>query len=187
MSLHIRFVDPKDYPAVLKIYSFYIQYTQATFEITVPDIADFEVRINRIASKFPWLVCEENREIIGYAYACEHRVREAYKWSVDVSVYLNHEFTRKGYGRLLYDKLFKLLKFQGFINAYAGISLPNNASIKLHEHFEFQKVAHYSNVGYKEKWIDVGWWWKKINIPTDNPTEPLLINQFQQEELEQFF
>jgi phosphinothricin acetyltransferase len=179
MGLNIRLVENDDIAAILNIYSYYIQNTIVTFETSVPALSDFENRIECITEKYPWLICEENGEITGYAYACEHRARDAYKWSVDVSVYLKQDCVGKGMGKRLYSNLLNIIERQGFINAYAGIALPNNASIGLHEFFGFKKIAQYEHVGFKGQWIDVGWWWKEISKPLGNPIEPIKITDFE--------
>lgn len=172
MTLVVRPIEHVDMNAVLEIYSYYILNTIVTFETSVPSISNFTKRIQTITEKFPWLVCEEDGEITGYAYACEHRSREAYRWSVDVSVYLKPDKTGKGLGKVLYNNLLKFVEFQGFVNAYAGIALPNIASARLHEFYGFSKIAQYKHVGYKGRWIDVGWWSKELNQPPENPSEP---------------
>lgn len=109
--------------------------------------------------KCPWLVCEQEGTIIGYAYASDHHERAAYQWSVDAAVYVRQGFHRSGVGRTLYQTLFPLLKLQGFFNVYAGIALPNAGSVGLHEAMGFRPLATYKAVGYKMgRWLDVGWW-----------------------------
>ena len=106
-------------------------------------------RIEHTLKSFPWLVYEDTGEILGYAYASQHRVRSAYQWSVDVSVYIHEHSRRQGIGRKLYGALFKLLRQQGFYNVYADITLPNPSSVALHKAMEMQPLGVYQKVGYK--------------------------------------
>jgi L-amino acid N-acyltransferase YncA len=124
--------------------------------------------------RMPWLVCEHRGELLGYAYASPHRVRAAYQWSVDVSVYIHAQARRSGVGRGLYRSLFALLTLQGFYHAYAGITLPNPASVGLHESLGFQPVGVYRSVGYKlGAWHDVGWWQLALQERVPAPEPPL--------------
>jgi L-amino acid N-acyltransferase YncA len=134
-----------------------------TFEITVPSESDFRQRMSDYMAKFPWLVCEAGGRIAGYAYASEHRKREAYQWAVEVSVYVADEFMRQGVARNLYTELFSLLKQRGIHIALAGIALPNLSSVHLHESMGFERVALYPGIGFKlGQWHDVGWWQKRF-------------------------
>ena len=107
---------------------------------------------------FPWLVCATADDMVGYAYASRHRERAAYGWSTDVAIYVDRRLQRSGVGRGLYTSLLALLRLQGFYNAYAGITLPNEASVGLHEAMGFEPVGIYKNVGYKlGRWHSVAW------------------------------
>ncbi len=177
----IRTVNKNDASEILKIYAPVIENSYTTFETKVPDILEMEKRIENISVKYPWLVGEYDGEFAGYAYASEHRTRSAYRWSVDVSVYISEDHRSCGFGKNLYIKLFKILKDLGYFNIYAGIALPNEGSIALHESFGFKKVAHYNRVGFKQnKWRDVGWWEYFINNHDDykNPQEPELYSTY---------
>ncbi len=157
--MQIRLATLDDASACLAIYSHYIENTAVTFEITVPRVAEFQGRIDKILQFAPWLVCEEKGRVVGYAYAGRHRDREAYQWSVEASVYVAKGFQRMGIARKLYGALFAVLREQGFVNAYAGITLPNEASVKFHESVGFRHLGTYSKIGYKAgAWCDVGWW-----------------------------
>jgi len=119
-------------------------------------------------------VAERAGGIAGYAYASRHRERRAYQWSVDVSCYVDARFRRRGVGGALYRVLLALLARQGFFNAYAGITLPNAASVALHESAGFRPIGVYRRVGYKlGAWHDVGWWGREIAAPRDDPPEPV--------------
>lgn len=184
ISPTVRLIESQDTIHILKIYAHYILNTTITFETEVPSLNSFNERIKRIILNYPWIICEYEGEILGYAYACKHRERSAYQWSVDVSVYLKPEYTGRGIGKTLYSSLINILKYQGFINAYAGIALPNLSSVGIHEKFGFSHIALYKNVGYKfQKWIDVGWWWLPLRVHPEFPTVPTPINNLSQEQI----
>ena len=116
-------------------------------------------RIQEVIPLLPWIVYEENKQIVGHAYASKWKGRCAYRYSVESTVYLSPAATGKGNGSLLYEALLSQLKGQGFHSIIGGISLPNDASIKMHEKFGFKKVTHFSQVGFKfNKWVDVAYW-----------------------------
>ena len=116
-------------------------------------------RIGKIIAEFSFIVCEENEEILGYAFAARYKKREAYKHSAEVSVYVKNGAGGKGIGKSLYQKLFEEIERKDIHALIAGIALPNEASIKLHERFGFEKVAHFREVGFKfGRWIDVSYW-----------------------------
>ena len=130
-------------------------------------------RIATTLRHLPWLVCERQGEVLGYVYASPHRARPAYQWSVDVSVYIHPGARRIGIAQALYTSLFQLLVLQGFCNCYAGITLPNPASVGLHESLGFQPVGVYQNVGYKlGAWHDVGWWQRGLKPCPSHPDSP---------------
>lgn len=163
-----------DASAIADIYAPYVCETFVSFETEAPDVAEMTQRIGRIGKHYPWLAASADGEVIGYAYACENRSRLAYRWSVDVAVYLRASAQRAGTGRGLYRRLLSLLRTQGFVNAFAGISLPNSASVGLHEAMGFTLIGVYRNVGYKRGgWRDVGWWQLALQTPPANPGEPL--------------
>lgn len=154
----VRPVSKMDVADILAIYTPYITDTVITFETEVPTIEEFTERIENIKNEFPYLVCEVDGRVVGYAYASKHRARSAYKYSVDVSIYVAHNYHHKGLGKALYTNLFELLNKYNYYSAYAGITLPNDKSIGLHKSFGFIEVGTYHNVGYKDgKWLDVIW------------------------------
>ena len=162
--MNIRYASESDVPKILGIYKPYIENSPITFETEVPGHKEFLIRFNNITKVYPWLVCEVNGAVIGYAYASQLRERSAYKWSVELGIYIDESFQGKGIGRALYEKLIEILTEQGFYNAFAGITLPNTASIKLHESLGFTKVGIYKNVGFKSgKWHDVVWYQFALN------------------------
>lgn len=172
----LRFATIKDAKQILEIYSPYVENTTISFETIVPSLEEMETRIKKVLPSYPWLVFEEEDLLLGYAYASKHRERAAYRWAVDVSIYVRQNNRGKGIGKTLYTALFPLIKSQGFYNAYAGICLPNDASVGIHEFFGFEKVAHYHKVGNKfGQWYDVGWWELFLDQHKTEPGEPLPI------------
>jgi L-amino acid N-acyltransferase YncA len=158
MKIRIRSVEPADAEVIQAIYAPFVSDTVISFETIVPDVAEIRSRIEAHAESCPWLVCEADQCVVGYAYASPHRTRPAYRWSVDVSVYVDPRHHRRGIGRALYTSLFDLLRRQGFINAYAGIALPNPSSVALHESLGFESVGTFHGVGFKfGRWHDVLW------------------------------
>ena len=155
----IRLATLEDAAAVAEIYQPYVESTAITFEVMPPTDGEMRSRMAGVLERLPWLVAEDAGRIVGYAYASPHRERAAYQWSVDTAVYLHQHAHRKGIGRSLYSTLFPMLMRQGFVNAYAGITLPNEKSVGLHEAMGFLSVGIYRNVGFKAgQWLDVGWW-----------------------------
>ncbi|OMB91080.1 acetyltransferase [Mycobacterium colombiense] len=165
---------PQDADAVAEIYLPYVRDTAISFEATPPDAEEMRSRITTTLAHLPWLVVTDDERVKGFAYASPHRAREAYRWSVDVSLYLDESIHRRGRGRRLYTALINVLVAQGYINAYAGIALPNPASVGLHEALGFTPVGVFSGVGFKhETWWDVGWWHRRLVDPPPAPADPL--------------
>lgn len=182
--MQIRLAQVSDAEQILEIYAPYVEKTAITFETTVPTVREMAQRISMVLEDHPWIVIEKDRYILAYAYATKHRERAAYRWSADLSVYVKEDFHGKGFGKALYAVLLELLKYQGYHNIYAGICLPNEASVGLHESFGFKKVAHYHQVGYKMGvWHDVGWWELPLLEHLPNPSEPISINEVEEPRL----
>jgi L-amino acid N-acyltransferase YncA len=174
----IRLAKPEDAALVLAIYTPYIINSAFTFETEVPSTENFAHRIIACQENWPWLVCETNGIISGYAYATKHRERAAYQWCVESSVYINNDYHHRGIGKALYTTLFKILQFQGCRNVYAGITLPNEKSVAFHKSFGFKWLADYKNIGYKlDKWNTVSWWELQLNDHNDNPSAPIKFPQ----------
>jgi L-amino acid N-acyltransferase YncA len=163
----VRKVRIQDAGQISEIYNYYIENTTVTFEEIALSEKEMKERIEKISSKYPFLVWEENGQVIGYAYATEWKVRAAYRNSVEATIYLKNGHSGKGIGKQLYDELFRQIKENKDLNIHAiigGIALPNEASVALHEKFGFQKVAHFKEVGCKfQQWIDVAYWELLIN------------------------
>lgn len=175
--MKLRIATVRDAAAIAAIYAPYVRDTAISFETEVPDAAEMRNRIARVTAHYPWLVAEDQSGLIGYAYAGEHRSRKAYRWSVDAAVYLPASSHRRGAGRALYGALFQLLRAQRYVKAYAGIALPNAASVGLHEALGFKPIGVYRKVGYKlGAWRDVGWWELDLGEPANPPPEPLALS-----------
>jgi L-amino acid N-acyltransferase YncA len=171
----IRGADPRrDAAACAAIYAPHVEDAPTSFEEAAPSPEEMAGRIEETAATHPWLVAEEVGEIVGFAYACRHRSRPAYRWAVDVSVYVGEEHHRDGYGRRLYAALLEELRKRRFRVACAGITLPNEASVALHESFGFEPVGVYRGIGWKAgAWRDVGWWQLELSPgAADPPAEP---------------
>lgn len=174
MTAKIRLATPDDAPGVQAIFAPIVRETAISFELEPPTVEAMRQRIAETLEQRPWLVCERRGDILGYVYASQHRTRAAYQWSVDVSVYVQASARRLGVGRALYRSLLALLPLQGFYRAHAGITLPNPASVALHESLGFSPVGVYRAVGYKlGAWHDVGWWQRTLQEPV-SPPAPLL-------------
>lgn len=156
----VRPILSEDSAALARIYNHYIEHTIITFEETVVTGADMAKRVEELTGAgFPWFVYEEAGEVIGYAYAGPFNKRASYRHTVESTVYLDHKHTGRGIGRALYGKLFEEIRGRSMHCIIGGISLPNPASVAIHESFGFEKVAHYKEVGRKfDRWIDVGYW-----------------------------
>jgi L-amino acid N-acyltransferase YncA len=162
--MKIRAATPADAVEIAAIYNFYVENTHHTFEIEKISVSKMQQRIFETLENYPFLICEENDEVVGYAFAARYKSRAAYLHSVETSVYVKDGCSGKGAGSRLYESLFEDLKRLPVHAIIAGIALPNDASIRLHEKFGFEKVAHFREVGRKfGRWIDVGYW-EKINL-----------------------
>jgi L-amino acid N-acyltransferase YncA len=149
----------RDAAACAAIYAPFVRDTPISLEERVPTTQEIAERIETTTQTHPWIVAEDQAEVIGYAYATRHRERACYRWATDVTVYVAPQSQRRGVGRALYETLFEALAHQGFRIACAGITLPNQASVGLHESLGFQPVGVYRNIGWKfGTWYDVGWW-----------------------------
>ena len=174
MNPAIRFASPHDAADIESIYAPIVRDTFISFETEPPSISELRFRIEKTLDMFPWLVADDGHgRVLGYAYASRHRERLAYQWSVDVSCYMHADARGQGTGKRLYAKLLKILTRQGFHAAFAGIALPNEASVRLHEAVGFQPLGVYREVGYKlGAWRDTGWWQCRLNEPEANPKAP---------------
>jgi phosphinothricin acetyltransferase len=155
----VRKVEIEDAAPIVEIYNFYVLNSHSTFETEAVETAEMQKRVEEVVESYPYFVAEENEEILGYAFANQYKSRCAYKNSAEVSVYVKNDLKQKGIGGMLYDKLLAEILRTDVHALVAGIALPNDASIKLHERFGFEKVAHFREIGFKfGRWIDVGYW-----------------------------
>jgi phosphinothricin acetyltransferase len=178
VSALLRRARPDDALYVAAIYAPIVRDTPISFEVDPPGEDEMRRRIELIGAVTPWLVCETPRGFAGYAYATRHRDRAAYRFSVDVSVYVHEAFRGRGVGAALYGALIPVLALQGFHRVYAGITLPNPASVRLHESVGFARVGVYREVGWKcGAWHDVGWWEHSLATTGDPPREPLRFDE----------
>ncbi|WP_262396380.1 GNAT family N-acetyltransferase [Zongyangia hominis] len=151
-----RLAREADAGRLAEIYAPYVRQTAITFEYEAPDVDEFARRIKTIGVKYPYLVCETEGEIAGYAYASAYRDRTAFQWSAELSVYLDPRFHRKGIATGLYRRLLALMEMLGYYTVYGVITLPNEGSLKLHENFGFSNAGVWHNCGYKlGHWRDV--------------------------------
>ena len=171
----IRHADPDaDAAACAEIYAPSVTAGVASFEEEPPDAAEMRRRIEETSERYPWLVAELDGTVAGYAYGTVHRTRRAYRWVVEVTAYVDARQHRSGVGKQLYQALLPLLARQRLQVAVAGITLPNDASVALHESVGFQPVGVYRDFGYKfGAWHDVGWWQARLAPVTASPLEPL--------------
>lgn len=155
----IRKVDANDAVFICDIYNYYIKNTSISFEEDMKDVKIIKERIKEISSILPYLVYESDNRVIGYAYATKWKERTSYRYTVEISVYVEHNHHNKGIGTKLYTALIEELKSSDVHVALGGIVIPNDKSIALHEKLGFEKVAHLKEVGYKfDKWHDIEYW-----------------------------
>ncbi len=155
----IRSATPDDAAAIVAIYNHYIATTTISFEEHAVTPEDMAGRIRDVTAGLPWLVHEQDGEVLGYAYATKWRARSAYRFAAETSVYVAFGQGGKGIGSALYKALLQELRAREIHMAIGGIAQPNEASVALHESLGFEKVAHFKQVGRKfDRWIDVGYW-----------------------------
>ena len=155
----IRDARPEDAAALLDIYRPFVIDTTVSFELEPPTVGEFQRRIASAQSQWAWLVAECDGTIAGYAYASAFRTRAAYRWTTEASAYVHSAHRGRGIASALYRRLFEVLVAKGYCNAYAGIALPNDASVAFHKSLGFTPVGVFHRAGWKfGKWHDVSWW-----------------------------
>lgn len=172
----IRLSTTEDATAVAAIYESAVTNSAVSFEIASPSPDEMRARISATLASMPWLVCASGSHVLGYAYASKHRDRAAYQWSVEVSAYVRADHRGRGVGAALYTSLLAVLRLQGFRNAYAGITLPNPASVALHSKLGFARVGVFGKIGFKAgTWHDVLWLHREIAPRDSNPEPPTAL------------
>ena len=176
--MKIRAASPDDAAAVAAIYAPYVTASVISFETEAPDTAQMAERMGEAGGHYPWLVaCDEDGTVLGYAYACAFRSRPAYRFSVETTVYVSDGAHRRGIGSQLYRTLLPILEAQGYAQAIAAITLPNQASVALHERLGFRQVGTYEKVGFKfREWRSVGLWQRELCPLSTRPEEPKPFN-----------
>ncbi len=175
----IRLATVADAPALAAIYGPFCEAdSHISFEVEPPPPAAMAGRIATILEGYPWLVADRDGEVLGYVYAGPHSARAAYRWSVNVAVYIGPGCRGLGVGRGLYESLFAALRLQGYVNACAGVVLPNPASEALHRSAGFVPVGTYRGIGYKcGAWLDTTWWELALTDRPDRPDPPLTLGE----------
>jgi len=169
----IRLATEHDGEAIAAVYGPYVAATPISFELDPPTADEMRRRIAERRGRWPWLVCEDRGQVLGYAYAGRFRERAAYQWAVDLSVYVRGDCHRSGIGRGLYISLFAILRLQGYCTAYADITLPNPESVALHESLGLRPLGVYRKVGFKlGAWHDVGCWELELRPQPAHPGSP---------------
>ncbi len=178
MSARIRLAEQSDAKDILAIYGPYCSLTSVSFEVVAPSIEEMQERIAHISANYPWLIAEVDGQVAGYVYASRHHERAAFRWSVDVAVYIAAHQQRNGIAQILYETLFSILREQGLFKAFAVITLPNLASVGLHEKCGFLPVAMLPGAGNKfGRWHNVGYWQLELQPERDYPLDPQPFHQ----------
>jgi len=187
MSITIRNASLDDAGEILKIYAPYVEKTAISFEYELPSYEEFRGRIENIQKKYPYLVAEENNEIVGYCYCSTFKAREAYRYSVETTIYLREDSKGKGIGRALYKELETILKKQNVYNLNACIATCEvedetltNASSYFHEHMGYTLVGEFHKCGYKfGRWYNMVWMEKMLAEHPENPGEFIPFSELQ--------
>lgn len=165
--MRIRSAVPEDVPAMLAIYTPYVQKTAITFEYTPPTEAEFAARFARISATYPWLVLEQEGQVLGYAYADRAFEKAAYAWCADVTIYLDRDARGKGLGKALYQALEEALRRGGWQVLYALVTASNSPSLHFHAALGYRQVGLLAQSGWKlGQWQDVAWLEKRIEFTT---------------------
>jgi len=181
--IKIRAVNDTDYIDIRDIYSYYISYTSVSFEFFVPSEEEFQQRVKKISSKYPYIVAEEDGKVVGYAYASDpYNDRAACRWDSDVSVYIREEYHGRGIGRKLYEALEEMLRMLGYVTVYALVTGENKDSRLFHEKVGYEEVGCLPHTGYKKgRWHSLYFYSKLIGdlgIPSTFPKTPNQIDVY---------
>lgn len=174
----IRLAEKTDIPRILEIYSPYVLNTTYSFEYTVPTLEEFTRRFEEITARFPWIVYEENGEVLGYAYGSAPFDRAAYQWMAEASVYLSEGAHRRGIGRKLYMTLERILQRQGFVRVYALVTEENTGSLDFHRAVGYRDCVTFDRCGYKQgRWLGVIWLEKSLNSAKSDAHPPIPVGK----------
>jgi len=175
---NIRLADPsRDARQVAAIYYPYVINTHITFEYVPPNGSVIASRMKSQQEKFPWLVCEHERELMGFAYGSSFRSQQAYDWSVETTIYVREAAHNLGIGSALYETLIKCLRLQGYMSAVGVIALPNEPSVSLHNKFGYKEIGILPDAGYKPgSWYDVAIWRLELNEASPTPEKIVSID-----------
>ena len=174
MSAQIRMATETDAEQMLTIYAPVVRETVISFEYDPPSLAEFRDRVSTILERMPWLVCDNDGAIAGYACASPFRTRAGYQWACELTVYVHPGYHRCGIGRALYTSLFRCLTLQGYCVAVATITIPNPPSVALHESMGMRRIGTYEKVGYKHgQWLDDGVWQIQLRPTPAEPKPPV--------------
>jgi len=169
--IQIRRATLADADFIAETYRPFVEDHWASFELIAPDADEIARRISGAGDLYPWLIAEDTARL-GYAYASRHRVRSAYSTSVDTAIYCAADARGKGVGKRLYARLFEILTAQNYVMAFAGIALPNDASVAVHRSLGFELVGTYPSVGFKDgTWRDTQWWCRPLADPSTPPED----------------
>ncbi len=183
--MNIRFATVEDTEKLLKIYEQYIN-TNITFEYKLPSKEEFMQRIIDISKDYPYLVLENDNQILGYAYAHRFKERDAYAWGAELSIYMDKNICAKGYGKKLYSTLIEILKLQGVKTVYACVTGQNINSEKFHEKLGFKTVGTFHNAGFKNNtWHNIVWFEKQINDYNLNPNEIISVKNLNSSKIQE--
>lgn len=179
-TLVIRPARRDDAGAVAAVYAPYVLDTAVSFETEAPTAAVMAQRVSETLATHPWLVADRNGEVVGYAYAGKHSQRAAYRWTVNVTVYVRGQERGGGVGRSLYRVLLATLREQGFRSAFAEVVMPNPGSARLHEAMGFEHIGTHKDIGHKlGRWHDIAYWRLGLAEGTAPPREPIPFASFQ--------
>lgn len=172
-ELRLRVATPDDGAAAADVFRPYVETSPVTFEETPPTATEMAERIERTLETYPWIVAERGGEGIGYAYGSRLRDRPAYRWTVELSVYVDRAHRRESVGAALYEVLLATLERQGFRSAYGVVTVPNPESVGFHEAFGFERVGTLPDAGYKlGEWHDVAWYERDLGPRPADPDPP---------------
>ena len=182
-DVRIRVATPADAAPVRDIYAPFCESTAVTFEETAPTEAELADRIESTLETHPWLVCETDGTVVGYASAGQLRPQRAYEWVVELSIYVAEPARRSGVGRALYESLFAVLERQGIRDAYAVTTVPNPETERFHEKLGFERLVDFPGIGYTQgEWRDVAWWRRPLAEKTDSPDRPRPLSSVREDE-----